>query len=500
MITAVNSLTRWRAPRGDGDILIWPDPDVLVHQASSNHSRLSAAEATVQNMPARELRRYARQSVGHPDHARPLIVTGHQVELVHPGVWAKNVLIGVLADRVGGVAAHLAVDTDAPKHLELRFPGVSLPITDDPAIATAPWAGQLHLPTGTYLDRIVALFAEAAAHWPFSSLFPSLLNGLRDGAPQAGNLTTPLMNAIHQLDLSLGLNHNVFLASDIWESPAYLAFVHHVLARAESFAHAYNAALDDFRRVRGIRNTGRPWPKLHAERDRCEVPFWLDELDQPSRQRARIERDRDEWALRLPGGDCFVLNPAVDAIRAADAFGRFLAQRRYRLAPRAMTLTAFVRLFLADHFVHGIGGGQYDAVTDRIIADWLGVEPPEFAVTTATLFFPTATLEAPVDLEALHVEGRRLRHGWSDCRKRELVRAIEAATRKSRERQLLFLEMHRRLTQGITEAAYGDWMKRMECAQELAARQRDIYDRELFYAIQPSDRLQGMIDRYRARF
>ncbi len=56
--------------------------------------------------------------------------------------------------------------------------------------------------------------------------------------------------------------------------------------------------------------------------------------------------------------------------------------------PRALTLTLFARVCLGDFFVHGIGGGKYDEVTDLIIRDYYGIEPPEYQVVSATLHLP----------------------------------------------------------------------------------------------------------------
>ena len=44
-------------------------------------------------------------------------------------------------------------------------------------------------------------------------------------------------------------------------------------------------------------------------------------------------------------------------------------------APGALTLTLFARVCLGDFFIHGIGGGKYDEVTDAIIRDYFGIEP-----------------------------------------------------------------------------------------------------------------------------
>jgi hypothetical protein len=50
-----------------------------------------------------------------------------------------------------------------------------------------------------------------------------------------------------------------------------------------------------------------------------------------------------------------------------------------------LTLTIWARLFLADLFIHGIGGAKYDRISDAIIADYFGLEPPEMACVSATL-------------------------------------------------------------------------------------------------------------------
>jgi hypothetical protein len=58
------------------------------------------------------------------------------------------------------------------------------------------------------------------------------------------------------------------------------------------------------------------------------------------------------------------------------------------LRPRALTLTLFARACLGDFFIHGIGGGKYDEVTDAIIRDYFGIEPPAYQVLSATLHLP----------------------------------------------------------------------------------------------------------------
>src|SRR5262249_38090441 len=50
--------------------------------------------------------------------------------------------------------------------------------------------------------------------------------------------------------------------------------------------------------------------------------------------------------------------------------------------------TLFARLFLADLFVHGIGGGKYDELTDEVLRRVYRIKPPAFLILSATLLLP----------------------------------------------------------------------------------------------------------------
>ena len=54
--------------------------------------------------------------------AAALIVTGHQPELFHPGVWVKNFALQGLARADGATALNLVVDYDTVKATVLRVP------------------------------------------------------------------------------------------------------------------------------------------------------------------------------------------------------------------------------------------------------------------------------------------------------------------------------------------------------------------------------------------
>jgi len=491
---------RWKAPAADGELLIWPAVDELLRDTLENRQRLSsAASVRIQNVPLPELRSRMRGWLGH-DSDSPVIGTGHQTELYHPGVWAKDALIDAAATRLGGKAIHFAVDTDEPKHLQLRFPGGSVPLLDE-IYRDARWAALLPPPTPAHLADIERTLKDASTNWSFDSMLGQFLANLKRQAMEDVNLPAALTDSVHSLDWKLGLRHHAMLASPIWMSEPYLVFVHHVLARIDAFSADYNAALNAYRVENKIRSVGRPMPDLSCTAEGCEAPFWLDFLSDGTRRRAGVSRTAlNRFELHAPNGEIFEFDPGADGWDAAERLRRWLLRHRLRLSPRALTLTAVLRLLVVDQFVHGIGGGQYDQVLDGLIARHFSIDPPRFSVTTATLFFPEAAAQSRVCLPCVALEGRRLKHSALGEEKSRMVAAIAGLPRRSPRRAELFVTMHDRLAEAWKGDAVRRWEARYARAEQRSVEEKTLFDRELFYAVQPASRLAGLIDRYRAAF
>jgi len=83
----------------------------------------------------------------------------------------------------------------------------------------------------------------------------------------------------------------------------------------------------------------------------------------------------------------------------------------------------------------------------------------------------------------------------------EMVREIQALPRKSVQRQRIFSQMHDRLAATVQiHPSINDWKRRMTQAQRQSADEQGMFDRELFYAIQPKNRLQALIAKYQDNF
>jgi hypothetical protein len=490
----------WKAPAEDGKTLIWPDPAAIVSQTEDNLKRLSTNETRIGGLPLNELRRLQRAALGHADDSRPIIATGHQTELIHAGVWVKHVMIDTAAKLLGGRAIQFAVDTDGPKHLTLRWPGGGVAITDDPRITSAAWCGQLNAPSEGHIVRVADRFMDAANQWDFQPLVPAIIASLRAGEEESHTLSEALMKANHDLDLSLGLEHQAKLVSPMLVEEPYLAFVYHVMSDARAFASIYNTALADYRRVHKTKSPSRPMPDLFVSGGSVEAPFWLDNLADGTRSRPSVFPVDDGFVLELLDEQEFVFR-ASEGFEAASKLGEWLRSTKHRLSPRALTLTTFLRMVVADNFVHGIGGARYDQVSDEIIRNYFKVEPPAFSVTTATLFFPGAITRQRVCLPCVMQEGHRLKHAVLGERKKELLAQIDSLPRNSLERQLAFAAMHReRKTHLASNPLVAQWEKRFSEAQARDHEDQMFFDRELFYAMQSRQRLIEMTERYDAAF
>jgi len=482
----------WKAPPRDGQILLWPEPKQILADTLHNHQILNAAAVMVQNVPLSELRRRQRELL-QIDESAPILASGHQVELYHPGVWAKDALVSAAAEKLNGIGLHIAVDTDQPKHLTLRWPGLAIPITDDPRLGTAAWTGLLAAPSRERTREIASAMAEY--EWKSQpELFGWIgewINLLREATP----LSAAMTSACDFVDDVIGLKVRRLPASARLSSAPYLALAYHLLALAGETAGHYNSALPDHRRVQNIRTPGRPMPDLTVSPDQCETPFWLDHLTTGERNRLTLSRRGGRWTL-----DEFEFDAALDGWTAAEKLEVYLRRRSLRLSPRALTLTLYLRLLLADQFIHGIGGGRYDQVVDNLCPRLFNLAPPKFCVTTATLYFPGAENRARPSLPALAHEGHQLHHRLLGAEKMSMVAQIQALPRRSPQRRAMFDAMKKRLI----EAAGGEEMRRWEthyaAAKAQIAADQPLWDRELFYAIQPRQRLQWLAAQYREKF
>jgi hypothetical protein len=406
---------RLRAPATDGGLLVEPAASAVGAQIAANTAQLSQWDHDFQGRRADWLRTHVRREVltlagkflerhglvGSPfdldavsSSSRPLVVTGHQPELFHPGVWVKAFAAAGIAGAYQGVALNLIVDNDIPKSTSIQVPSIDqnglrvarvefdrwendtpyedLRVRDESRFST--FADRVsRIPGGAYSDRVLDEFWPAAVR----RRSETALAGMRFSL------------ARREIEAAWGVANLEVPLSEVCQTDGFLWFASHILAQLPRYRQVYNDALGEYRTAHGIRSKHHPVAALRRQGDWLEAPFWVWRAERP-RRRALLVRQRDRYMdLRIDGEDeAFIelpLSPAAEACCAVERL-RDLPDQAIRLRTRALTTTMFSRFLLGDLFIHGIGGAKYDELGDEIARRYLGIEPPGFLALSMTLW------------------------------------------------------------------------------------------------------------------
>lgn len=406
---------RLRAPQEDGQALIEPSWSSLPDRVTRSQRQMEEVRYDVQGQPFAELAASARRSLLQqaiaytsqyrdiPDRlavraaspTAPILLSGHQPELVHPGVWYKNFILGRLAERIDGVGVHLLIDSDLCREAAIRVPTgtpeqprIELLPLDGPA-AEVPYEERLIQDPATWeqVPNRVADLLSPFVREPIIRDFWPLMTSSRG---QQQNLGLCLAQGRHLLEASWG---NVTLElpqSAVCQLPEFAWFAAHLLAHLPRFWEAHNDSLAEYRHAHRLRNRAQPVPDLADGGDGwLEAPFWIWSKDDPERRPLFARQEGDELLItdRHARTVELTLSAEGDAGLAAEQLAD-LASRGVRIRTRALVTTLFARLCLCDMFLHGIGGAKYDQVTDAIGRRFFGVSLPEIAVVSATLWLP----------------------------------------------------------------------------------------------------------------
>ena len=408
---------RLRAPDKDGELLLVPSWPECLRLPRSNATILADADFRVLDRSFQTLRREVRAEVLQlareytssyaelPDAPAPdplktqIIMSGHQPQLFHPGVWAKNFLIDRLAAdcdaQAPSVAVQVIIDYDTMRDHAIRVPTGTI---DKPHVVTQPYdafAEPLPFEQRLTVDpNTLATFAERVSDSmrPFVSepivnrLWPNVLSAVERDRP----LGHAFAEARHQLERAVGMQTLEVPLSLIADKPGFLRFALHLLAQHETLVARYNSRLAEYRTVHRLRSAAQPLPDLRREGEWQEMPFWFWTKEDPTRRALWIQPNHDSLLVG-DHGRCWTLpNPLHTPDAAMDEM-QTMVSSGFAIRPRALTNTLFLRLFACDCFVHGIGGAKYDQITDLLMGDLFACETPGLITASQTIRLPVQT-------------------------------------------------------------------------------------------------------------
>lgn len=274
---------------------------------------------------------------------RPVIMTGHQPGFWHLGVLSKFFAAEAASNAIGGSAAWIVPDQDDA----------------DP--------GALMIPTenehGRLMRRTVRILPEPPAGVAVGCV-PRASSVVRDIPPDHGAIRDGILKAARLCDMHVSASSlaeqtalavrdalvddlapaPMVFASRLFEEDGAWAFARAVVDDADSAVDAYNRAV--------AAHPGAGVSPLARQGERVELPMW--------RLRKGQARER-VWSDTAPDTP------------------------REEIAPRALLMTAILRRFVCDFFIHGLGGWEYDRVSETWMREWRGETVAPMGLVTASV-------------------------------------------------------------------------------------------------------------------
>lgn len=366
---------------------------------------------------------------------RPVLMSGHQAMLWHPGILAKWLAMNAAAEAVGTCETiWLSVDQDDNDGAVLRVPvrrdGAlhALEIKLDSPLA-APGTATGSRPTARSGPLTAALRADDITPRSVREHVPHLAQAIdyfSSTSSLAEQLTLTTAKFVRWFELERATPAELLFASDIAKTTAFQGIIARMISDPGSCVATYNQAV-----LHAADADLRPLAVV-ASRNRYELPLWLLRTGEPRRK---------------------VYSDELATLSESD---------RARLAPRALLMTGLIRAYGCDLFIHGTGGEKYDLATERWFASWLGLTLAPMVAATATLTLPLADGPIPTPLHVAKAAWRlhHARHhpaalGLPELQRRKdaLVAAVQAGKVAKQGQRALYRELSALLDQARIDGA-----------------------------------------------
>lgn len=439
-------------------------PELSLHPEAGAWRRLLDEHVARRPPEAMEFRR----ELGLPAD-RPVILTGHQAQIWHPGILSKWFCAMELARLAGAVARWVVVDQD----------------THGPGVVRLP----VRCSAGRFNGSRGGVFRVEA--W-------SLGDGLGDRIE--GEVPTGRQPPLRAPTLP------VLGAGETWAAPGVgggIEAIAAALARhqaAESCAAQVASAVGD---LLGRFTQAMPWRPLMAlaiSRTRLFQAvvegLQADPLACIRAYNAAVRAHPGERIQPLGEGEVplWVIGSAAGSPRRR-ATVHDLGRPAWELAPRALLMTGLLRWAGCDLFVHGTGGGGapggrtgYDRITEQWLSEWRGggvgispLAPSVVATATVRLKMDHAGPGAAERRRAQWLAHRAahdpgvLGDGPAGAQKRAMVERIAELKRLGRDARAEYRAMHALL--GRVRASRSSELDRLK--REAAAAATGLADAEI---------------------
>jgi hypothetical protein len=325
---------------------------------------------------------------------KDIIQTGHSPAIIHPGVLIKHSLVNSIAKKVNGTGINMVVDNDAGNDNCLNIPDINGSDSSVEKIKYHPGLRNLAFEEIRYTDPTQLLgFQESVLKSLHNSDMKKTFDNFMNVAITLSGETLQFSDlftfARHTFLTRFGIGNLEVPVSLISETDSFLNFFLHITANLKCFVDIYNTKLREYRKLKKISSKANPLPDLMEKGFVVEMPFWIWEDNEP--RKSLYASVADDNRISIISENKIVEHFDFDAkSRSTNNLEKLKTLIGYgiKIRPKAIANTMYSRLFFSDLFVHGIGGAKYDLITDEIIREFFGVEPPEYATISASLHLP----------------------------------------------------------------------------------------------------------------
>lgn len=392
---AIKTLKNLSVPEEAGCIFTVPEFESWQSLLTENKTSLVGVEkrntsrCELLNVAAEYTRRMGF-TVSYLKNEVDIIVTGHQPNWHHCGIFAKNIITDRAARQTSGIAVQLVLDHDicntsiclpeSDNDGFLRFQAISLEKKhQDIPSEFGP------VPSKEQLRKFIDCVSEISKGSFCSEIWcqnPHRIIENTRTCKSAADIITQLQARLNQ---AFGFEIMYLPVSLMSQSNSFIDFVCSVICDAASFVRIYNNAIKNKRETDNLKpNQTIRSLKIGHSNNIIELPFWL---VSPSRKRASLFVSLNNKSLCIGTADKIVGTIDSSGDKKLHLL-EILGKNECVIRPKAVTLTLFTRLYLADLFVHGIGAGNYEYITDHLIRDYYRISRLSFGIATATMTLP----------------------------------------------------------------------------------------------------------------
>ena len=307
-----------------------------------------------------------------------IIATGHQPIFYYPNILCKNFFVSKNAKELNMLPLNIVVDTDL---FEIKIP-VPYKENNKYKINYFEIPNPQNLTFNQFkinlneLEKFFKKIEKSLKTLKIESVTNNFKNYYRNFLKfykKNENFVDTITQLRKDFEKNIGINLIDIKVSKISKTFAFYKFFFYIVKNIESFSEIYNTQLKEkkFKEAK----------PLKIDSKNFELPFWYFE-----NRRLNLFLQKNNKNIIFFSEKEKIIELNIEKFSEDEILN--ILKNRLIIFPKAITLTLFIRLFLANLFIHGTGGSRYEKIGDFIIENFFNLKNLKYIVVTGEISFP----------------------------------------------------------------------------------------------------------------